>query len=108
MNKVFWICFQCFKKTEEKPEEIQSKNEPKAEDLTIIKLPDASNLLNNPEILVQSDALLNPEKKEFKRKKYVRVRSKTSQCDDLDLSQSEQEMSNSSYLNENNPNPKNS
>lgn len=104
MNKIFWICFQCFKKEEEKPEDIKSKEEIKDES-TSIKVPEITLAPGNLDASFQADALLQPDKKEFKRKKYVRIRSKTSQCQELDLSLSDMDVSNSSIVNENNQNP---
>lgn len=102
MNKIFWICLQCFKVKEEAPEEIKPKGEVKEEESTSIKIPETGSLPKQT-----SDALQLPDRKDYIRKKYIRVRSKTSNCGDLDVSISDQDASlNNSIILENSQNCK--
>ena len=102
MNKIFWICFQCFKAKEEAPEEIKPKKEVKEEESTSIKIPETGS---HPK--QSGDALQLPDRKDYIRKKYTRVRSKTSNCGDLDASISDQDASlNSSIILDNSQNYK--
>jgi hypothetical protein len=97
MNKIFWICFQCFKAKEEPPEEIKAKPEVKEEESTSVKIPETGSMPKTT-----ADALLMPERKEYIRLKYIRVRSKTSNCGGLNASLSDMDASlNNSIILEN-------
>lgn len=103
MNKICFICMHCFK-TNEPPEEIKSNKGSKMPDLSndIIKDRSLDDKKDQTQLPVESKQL--SRNCQYVRKKYMRVRSKTSQSNQLDISLSEHEISNGSQVNDNNPN----
>jgi hypothetical protein len=100
MNRIFFICMPCFK-TNEPPEEMKSNKGSKIPDLSndIIKDRSLDDNKDQTQLPVESKQL-SPNC-QYVRRKYMRIRSKTSQSNQLDMSISEYEISNRSQVNDN-------
>ena len=88
MSKLFWICTQCFK-PQETPEEIVSNSLDAEKN---VNEEDKSNIEIVEDILVPAVSLKLPEKEIFHRKKYEK-RPKGIQQINVNLSNSDREMS---------------
>lgn len=90
---------QCFK-TNEPPEEIKSKTESKLPEESSTKLKESPSTDPKNETQLPNELRQLSPNGPYVRKKYMRVRSKTSQSNQLDFSLSDHDISNSSHGNE--------
>ncbi|OMJ85771.1 hypothetical protein SteCoe_12837 [Stentor coeruleus] len=103
MNKICFLCLNCFK-TKEPPEEIKSNKECKVPEMSTTSIKDKPSIDEKDQTqLLNESQNLNPSGT-YVRRKYMRVRSKTSQSNHLDISLSDNDVSSRSQENNNNPN----
>lgn len=105
MNKICFLCLHCFK-TKEPPEEIKSNKECKVPEMSTTSIKDKPSIdeKDQTQLLNESQQLNISPSGAYVRKKYMRVRSKTSQSNHLDISLSDNDASNRSHGNDNSPN----